>query len=290
MIITAGNLAAFFTGLQTAFNAGLTSAASQWQQVAMRVPSASAQNDYAWLGAWPKLREWVGDKVYQNLMAYAYTIANKAYESSIEVKRDNLEDDTHGVYAPLATAAGQAAQLWVDENIFPLLASGWATPCYDGEAFFSATHKVGKKTVSNSGGGASTPWYLLDTSKAIKALIYQDRKAPQMVNQLEPTSDAVFNRGVYRYSIEARGNFGFGLWQVAYGSKQPLNVTNYAAARQAMTPVDEHGRPLGIVPNLLVVPKSLEASARAILMKEVLAGGESNEWYDSATLLVSPWL
>lgn len=52
----------------------------------------------------------------------------------------------------------------------------------------------------------------------------------------------------------------------------------------------DNGLPLGLTPNLLVVPPSLESAARKILNSEYAAGGETNEWKGTADLLVSPWL
>ena len=55
----------------------------------------------------------------------------------------------------------------------------------------------------------------------------------------------------------------------------------------------DHGRALGIMPDLLVVPPALDGEARKILKSELVANGnnmESNVWRASADLLVSPWL
>jgi phage major head subunit gpT-like protein len=50
------------------------------------------------------------------------------------------------------------------------------------------------------------------------------------------------------------------------------------------------GDPLGINPTHLVVDPSNEAAARAILEKQYLSGGESNVNFNTAKLIVSPWL
>ena len=52
----------------------------------------------------------------------------------------------------------------------------------------------------------------------------------------------------------------------------------------------DYGRPLGIKPNLLVVPPALESAGRKILNSENASGGETNEWKGTAELLVVPWL
>nr|WP_295470261.1 Mu-like prophage major head subunit gpT family protein [Mesorhizobium sp.] len=80
-------------------------------------------------------------------------------------------------------------------------------------------------------------------------------------------------------------------WQMAYGSKQTLNAANYEAARGAITGMTgDHGRPLGLVPDLLVVPPTLEGAGREILKSALVNGGESNKWANSAELLMVPWL
>jgi len=76
-----------------------------------------------------------------------------------------------------------------------------------------------------------------------------------------------------------------------------LNDTNYAAARAAMMSiVNAEGRPLGMTPNLLLVPPSLEAQAREILQAQFIigdpatGGARTNVWQGTADLLVVPEL
>ncbi|MNR64851.1 Mu-like prophage major head subunit gpT [compost metagenome] len=47
------------------------------------------------------------------------------------------------------------------------------------------------------------------------------------------------------------------------------------------------GRPLGITPNLLVVPPALEAQALKLVVKDA---NDGNPWAGSAKVLVCPWL
>jgi len=78
---------------------------------------------------------------------------------------------------------------------------------------------------------------------------------------------------------------------MAHGSKATLNAANYEAARVAMTGMlGDHGRPPGIMPDLLMVPPSLEGATRRIVGNELTGGGNTNEWYNTAEVLVVPWL
>jgi phage major head subunit gpT-like protein len=96
---------------------------------------------------------------------------------------------------------------------------------------------------------------------------------------------------MFQYGVDARYNVGYGFWQMAWGSKQTLNSANYAIARAAILGMKgDFGRPLGLVPNLLVVPPSLEQAGRQILKNNQQASGATNEWMDTAELLMVPWL
>lgn len=66
--------------------------------------------------------------------------------------------------------------------------------------------------------GADDSWYLLCTTRAVKPLIFQKRKEAKFVSLTNDTDENVFMQKQYLYSVEARGNAGFGLWQLAFGS------------------------------------------------------------------------
>lgn len=69
-----------------------------------------------------------------------------------------------------------------------------------------------------------------------------------------------------------------------------LTADSYGKARMAMMSLkDENKDSLNIIPNLLVVPPSLEGAAKTILTAEFI-DGSSNIWKDTAELLVVPEL
>ena len=74
-------------------------------------------------------------------------------------------------------------------------------------------HPVGlpdaEVSVSNFVDGAATPWYLLDNSRAIKPLIYQERKKAKFVSMTKDEDEAVFMKKEYRYGVDSRCNVGF---------------------------------------------------------------------------------
>jgi phage major head subunit gpT-like protein len=154
MIINNGNLGGLFTGFKTAFNKGLSQAPSHYKDIAMTVPSQAREATYAWLGQFPKLREWLGDRETKSLVANGYTIKDKLYENTLSVPRTDIEDDVYGIFAPLFSEMGRVSGEHPDELIFDLLAAGFASPCYDGQSFFDADHPVKGSSVSNMQAGS----------------------------------------------------------------------------------------------------------------------------------------
>lgn len=291
MIINQATMAGIYRTFSTIFNQALDTAKSQIREIAMVSPSQGRSLDYKWLGNFPGMREWVGDRVIKDLSGFHYEIFNKSFESTVEVDRDDIDDDQIGVYTPMIQGLAQVAKVHPDVLGFALLKAGFASLCYDGQYFFDTDHPVGDTQVSNSGGGAGTPWFLFDLSRPIKPLILQTRKSPQFVAMDRPDDEQAFMRKKFRYGVDDRKNVGFGLWQLAYGSKDTLNAANYAAARAAMMAfTNERGEPLGINPTHLYVPGTLESAGKTVVEKANLAGGESNIWYNTVKLVTVPWL
>lgn len=296
MDITKEKLESLYHNFNTAFNDGFKDAPTYWQRVATLIPSVSSFEDYGWLGQVPGVREWIGDRVINALAAHKYSITNKNYELTISVDRQKIEDGHEGIYSPLFEMMGDSAAKHPDEMVFSLLPDGFSTACYDGQYFFDTDHPVVQAdgttaSVSNMQTGAGNPWFLLDTSRPLKPLIFQQRKKPEFAALDDPSDPNVFMAGNYLYGVESRDNVGFGFWQMAFGSKAALTVPNFESARGAVTSFKkDYGMPLAIRPDLLVCGTSNESAARLIVDAMLSEGGGSNIWYKSVDLLVVPWL
>lgn len=311
MIVNQESLRSLFAGFGASFKKGFDGAESHYRDVAMVVPSATRENNYGWLGQFPKIREWIGDRIIKNLAAHSYVVVNRKFESTVSVPRTSIEDDQFGVFSPIVEEMGKAAAEFPDEMIFALLKAGFLTPCYDGQYFFDTDHPVADPltgqavTVSNIQAGAGPAWFLLDTSRPMKPMLYQERSPYALTQLINDGDQNVFLRDEYVYGTRGRSNAGFGLWQLAFGSKADLTPDNYAAARAAMmNQRGDEGRILGIKPTLLVVPPALEEAARILINSDVLPtvvtsqnggnatseGGGTNPWKGSATLLTTPWV
>ncbi|MEA4892641.1 MAG: Mu-like prophage major head subunit gpT family protein [Peptococcaceae bacterium] len=290
MLVNAAALAAIFTSFKSVFQTAFEGAKPKWQAVATRVESTSSENNYGWLGSWPKMREWVGERQVKNLEAHQYTIRNKDFEATVAVDRNSIEDDQLGIYAPLVQSMADEAATYPDAYVFDLLAKGFENKCYDGKPFFDTTHPEGRRKVANrttaklagpaydaartaimsrtNGEGKSLGlipnllvvapdleatarellyadqiagttnvrkgtaellvvpeladypgrWFLLCTTRPLKPLIFQERKKPKIVSMTNETDTAVFMNKKFIYGVDSRAAFGYGMWQMAYGS------------------------------------------------------------------------
>ena len=292
MIINQSNLSDLFKAYNAAYNQGFRDARPMWNTIATQVPSATKENHYAWLGQFPKLREWLGDRQVKSMESFDYTIKNKKFESTVGVPRDDIEDDTYGVYTPLMKEMGFDGAMHPDEVIWPLLAAGTATACYDGQYFFDTDHPVNGASVANvDSGGANNYWYLLDCSRSLKPFIFQRRRdyAFRAINNLN--DDSVFMTDQFKFGVDARVNGGYGFWQQAYASNQALDGTHFDAAMAAMLAFkSQEDRPLGIMPTHLVVGPSNRAAALSTIEVDRLANGASNPNYKVVEVVVSPYL
>lgn len=291
MIINAASLNAITVGFRTAFNEAFTATESQAADIAMIVPSNSREDNYSWIGSVPSMREWVGDRVINNPEAFSYTIKNRTFESTIAVGREDIEDDKIGVYTPLVKNLGALSKTHPDELLFSLLKEGFSGKCYDGQYFFDTDHPVNGASVSNMQAGAGPAWFLLDTTKLVKPLIFQKRREYALTALTRNEDENVFFRNEYIYGVDARVNAGYGMWQMAFGSKAALDEANYSAARAAMRSFKaDNGRPLLVNPSVLVVGPSLEDAARKLLLAQQNSAGSSNVYAGTAALIVSGWL
>lgn len=232
MLVNKTTLAAIFTNLRTTFNQAFAAAPANWQKIAMLVPSTTGQEDYAWLSQFPRMRRWIGDKAVKSLSAYKYTVVNDDFEATVEVDRNNIEDDTIGIYKPMAQGAGYSAKQWPDEMVAEVVNGAFTGLCFDGQYFVDTDHPVG----DGAGGTIS-----------------------------------VSNKGTLALS----------------NSTLTLAQASYGAARIAMMQFkDDEGRPLSVIPNILLVGPALMDVANTLLTVDRLEDGKPNPYKGTAELVV----
>ena len=120
-----------------------------YPNIATVVPSKGKTQRYDFAKSLAEVREFLGERIYNKLVSYAYELVNRDWESSIEWKRDDLEDDQTG-----------SLQIGIDEFINAMLEypdelltrflnhsiAGTTTEFavgFDGVVLFSAAHTWG---------------------------------------------------------------------------------------------------------------------------------------------------
>lgn len=296
MDINRSNLNDLFRGYNLQFNAGFAAMPSQLDTIAMTNSEAVMESTYPWLGTLPGMREWVGDRVIQNLKSYKFSIVSKPFEATFSVLREEIEFDKYGVYSPMARVVGETAKTHPDELTYGLLKNGATELCYDGQYFFDTDHPVldaNGSPVSQSnyqtGGGAL--WMLVDDSRTIKPMVFQKARNYQFLAMDSDTDEQVFNRRLYRYGVDSYVNAGFGLWQLAQGSRATLDDANFEAAFVAMTTrTGDYGRKLNLRPKKLVVAAGLEWKAKKLVAAVNNAAGATNVYNAAVEVVSVPYL
>jgi phage major head subunit gpT-like protein len=278
MLINTENLQALHTMLSAAYAQGISKADVSFQDIANTLPSNNKSNSYAWLGAMSGVREWLGDRVVDQLSGHTYELKNRTWEKTISVLKEDIEDDQLGMAALAAEDLGNLAQAHKSRHVWETLAAGEVGEGYDKVPFFSEVHPDGMGgTQSNLIAGASAPWYVMDLSRTLKPLIFQLRKDVELVSKTNPEDHNVFWNKTFVWGTDARYAAGYAFWQTAVKSKVALTEDNLAAARARMRGFhDDQGEPLACAPTTLVVGVSNETTAEKLLQNLVLANGESN--------------
>ena len=110
----------------------------------MKTKSSAKSEKYGWLGQVPNLSEWKDERQLRGLLDFDYEIVNKSYEATLQVDRDELEDDQLGaIKVRISDLARKARTSHPMKRFYDLLEAGTTDLCYDGQAFFSNSHSEG---------------------------------------------------------------------------------------------------------------------------------------------------
>jgi phage major head subunit gpT-like protein len=129
-------------GLKSDFFARLDSARVYWKDLATPLKSTTKLEQYGFLGTVPQVREWVGPRQSKGIHSESYSVENLKYEATIEVDRDELDDDQTGQIRLRVMELAERAATHKDFLIEELLKSGESAGFhgYDGVPFISDAH------------------------------------------------------------------------------------------------------------------------------------------------------
>jgi phage major head subunit gpT-like protein len=121
-------------------------------KIAMQVQSKTNQTRHAWLKQLPAMRKWVGDRKVNNLTSQTLNIVNDKFENTIELTREEFEDDQYSLYLPLFGIMGRQALATKDRMLSDAILYG-TTGTWGGDdvvVFTSTLRTYGSATINNT--------------------------------------------------------------------------------------------------------------------------------------------
>jgi len=130
-------------GLTAAFKLAAMSAQPFYPRVCTVRPSGGADEEYAFLGTMPAMREWLGERVFKEMRGGKFTLANKLWEDSILIEKTDIEDDRLGMYSDSIAMLASEAMYHPDALRTEILIAGESTATWDGQFFYDTDHLWG---------------------------------------------------------------------------------------------------------------------------------------------------
>jgi len=263
----------------------------------METTSTSNKEKYGWLGNVPDLSEWKDSRKLYGVSDYDYEIPNVSYEGTLQVDRDDIEDDQLGGIKIRIGDLARKAKIHPRKLFFDLILTGETALAFDGLPFYSTSHVykgvsgtqsnlitgtkagalptaaemqadfikvraalrgltddtsapfnegelklhivaspelegvldtvfsadlIGNNTNTLKGAASymstgrltGADWYVFENSGNLKAVVKQMRQQVRF-EALEASSEQGFMNKLYKYGVDYRVGFGFGMWQKA---------------------------------------------------------------------------
>ncbi|EJP76154.1 Mu-like prophage major head subunit gpT family protein [Campylobacter sp. FOBRC14] len=146
-------------GFKAIFQKTFNETTTKADTLCMRVTSTDLSEKYVWLGNFPMMKEWIGDRDIKKFKDYGYALENVPFEATVTVPNNHIEYDKVGLYRPAIEQMAYNAKRFGGTLVAKILLDAEdATKgkCYDGKPFFSNAHVLGSDTYSNVGTGALT--------------------------------------------------------------------------------------------------------------------------------------
>lgn len=147
MIITAPNLALFFTTLSTNFWTSFQNSPIVYNKIATIIPVKSAVFTAGWIGALDAPRLWIGSRITRTPAPQTYTVPIQPFELTEGIDKFVLDDDQEGIYQPIAQNMGANMAKLPDYQMSDLINgigayTGLAQKAPDGLNQWSQVHPV----------------------------------------------------------------------------------------------------------------------------------------------------
>ena len=188
----------------------------------METTSTSNKEKYGWLGNVPDLSEWKDSRKLHGLSDYDYEIPNKPYEGTLQVDRDDIDDDQLGGIKIRIGDLAIKARLHPRKLFYELIKNGETGLCFDGLPFYSASHKYKGVAGVQSNLIAGTKAGAIPTAAEFSADFKKVRAA---LKNLKDDTGAPFNEGELKLHIIASPDLE-GVLDAVFGADLIDNTTN----------------------------------------------------------------
>ena len=163
--------------LTAKFDRAVSASTPFYPSVCNIIQSDGADEKYGWIGGMPGVKEFLGERKFEQLRAANYTLANKHWESSLLISKNNLADDRMGMYGPLLSNLGSEAAYHPDSLWFDALVAGETELCFDGQYFFDTDHSWGDSGTQDNDLTGAAATGTVPTAAELKAAFHTMRTA-----------------------------------------------------------------------------------------------------------------
>ena len=112
------------------------------------VPGQGASNMYFWALNQAGFREWVGDRVYNDVELNKIVVPHRTFEKTDRLPRNAIKDDTYGAFGDSVRMSSQSWQEQKYQLVIDVLTGN--PVLFDSVALFSTGRKYGKNTLANT--------------------------------------------------------------------------------------------------------------------------------------------
>ena len=127
-------------GITAQFVLGALKSSPYYPMLCTSTTSTSADEAYAMVGAMPGMRQWIGDRQFAQLSSAELFLKNQLFESSIGIRRHDIDDDRLGMLNNVMGELGEEAACHPDELVFEGLNNAETAECWDGQNFYDTDH------------------------------------------------------------------------------------------------------------------------------------------------------
>lgn len=245
-IVSTSKLNALKTTLSTNFAQAYKSPRPLfYPELCTTIPSTKKNVLVAIVDMMPEMREWIGDRVYNDPRAYSQLVENPHYELSMKVDADDVDDDDLGMAFLQSSYLGEAASKHPDVLAGAVLKNAHQMLCFDGQNFFDTDHYIDAKaqTGSQSNYSASGKALTATNWEEVRGIMGGWKAGPDgRIIGARPTHLAVPPQleGTARRILEAERDDN-GATNVNKGTAKVLVLDELASEATAWYPLDLRG-------------------------------------------------